>query len=95
MAELRIYADFNDLDGDDVCCLLLYQDKPLEPQAEVLGIHTGMPVVVFYEDESEEFEFDAILLSEDDRWMAKVDGRTYRLIRETPTEVLREKGIIP
>lgn len=94
MDQLRIYADFNDLDGDDVCWLLLYDGKSLESQAETLGLQPGMPVVVFYEDPGEEFEFDARLEFRDDRWVALVDRNSYRLIRETPLEELRARGII-
>ena len=46
----------------------------------------GMPVVIFYEDEADEFEYDATLGHSADphwmgMWMARFDETTFRRIR--------------
>ena len=99
MAKLRIYGDFNDF-GAGVCWLLRYRERPLDEQAEELNLRDGMPVILFYEDPAEEFEFDAVLEFRPDeyptsQWVARVDESSYRLIRETSLEILRAKGIVP
>jgi hypothetical protein len=101
MSKPRIYADFNDWDADGCCRCIRYNHRRLEEVAGDLGFYDGMPVVVFYEDPGEEFEFDGVLELRPDgteggqRWVAVVDRNTYRLIRETSLEELRKQGFIP
>jgi hypothetical protein len=51
-----------------------------------LGIVEGMPVVLYYADPGEEFEYDGILSCRQGRWwgFAKLD--TYRLVRATAVD---------
>lgn len=80
---LRIYADFNSIDGDGNCWCLRHGGAPLDEVAGELGLVEGQSVVLFYEDPSEEFEFDAVLSLHNGRWQAKYDKSTYRLLRST------------
>ena len=62
----RIYADFNSVYGEDgnTCWCLCYGSplRPLDDVAGELGLRDGMPVILYYEDESEEFEVSAVLV---------------------------------
>jgi len=86
---LRIYADFNSVYGDNgsICWCLRYGSRlqPLDEVAEMLGLRDGMPVILFYEDESEAFEVSAILLEQPatttPRWHAQAEWKTRRQIR--------------
>jgi hypothetical protein len=91
---LRIYADFNSVYGSnrEVCwCLrhgvkLEQGGKPLDEVAEELQLRAGMPVTLFYMDESEELEVSAVLEEHDDgspgnRWRARADWSTFRRLR--------------
>jgi hypothetical protein len=53
--------------------------------AEDLQLRAGMPVTLFYIDESEEFEVSAVLEEDDsssgNRWRARADWNTFRRIR--------------
>jgi hypothetical protein len=80
---LRIYADFNSVDGGGWCWCLRYDRKPLGEVAEELDLKEGQAVVVYYEDPSEEFEFDAVLSFRNEMWQANYDQSTYRLVRST------------
>jgi hypothetical protein len=88
-APLRIYADFNSVYGEDgsVCWCLRYGSAltALDDLAEQLGLREGMPVVLYYEDESEEFEVSAVLMEQTPgivpRWHARADWQTRRQIR--------------
>jgi hypothetical protein len=62
--KLRIYADFNSCMEDERgswCWCLKYEERSLDDVAQSLGLLDGMPVTLFYEDEADEFEVDAIL----------------------------------
>jgi hypothetical protein len=89
---LRIYADFNSTTEDGWCWCLWYQDRNLDELGEELNLRDGMSVLLFYEDPSEEFEFDGTLSSFPDpasgatRWMAKPIRGTYRLLRDSSNE---------
>ena len=86
---LRIYADFNSVSGtrEQTLCWCLRYGTPLRPLDDVatdLDLHDGMSVILYYEDDAEEFEVSAIL--EEDpgstiRWQARVDWKTLRRIR--------------
>jgi hypothetical protein len=80
---LRIYADFNSCDADGWLWCLRYNERPLDEVAEELGLVDGQAVIVFYEDESEEFEFDAVLSRRGECWCARHDDSTYRLLRDS------------
>ena len=80
---LRIYADFNSVSPDGWCWCLRHQGVLLDDVAAELGLTDGQTVVVYYEDASEEFEFDAVLSQRNGRWRAKHDLNTYRLLRST------------
>jgi hypothetical protein len=83
----RIYADFNSVygDGRSICWCLRYGSplRDLDEFTEALGLHDGMPVVLYYEDESEEFEVSAVLMETDTHphWHARAEWKTRRQIR--------------
>ena len=84
---LRIYADFNSVygDGGSICWCLRYGSplRDLDEFTEELGLRDGMPVVLYYEDESEEFEVSAVLIETATRphWHARADWKSRRQIR--------------
>ena len=85
--KLRIYADFNSCMEDDrgVWCLR-HDERILDEVAAELGLRDGQPVTLYYEDEAEEFEVDAILghiemSGWDTKWMALPDWDTFRRLR--------------
>lgn len=80
---VRIYADFNSVTPDGWCWCLRHEGVPLDGVATALGLTDGQPVVVYYEDASEAFEFDAVLSQHNGRWSARHDLTTYRLLRST------------
>ncbi len=86
---LRIYADFNSCMEDDRgkwCWCLRYEGKILDECENDLQLRYGMAVTLFYEDDSEEFEFDAVLGHVPipewcNIWMALIDDASFRRIR--------------
>jgi hypothetical protein len=86
---LRIDADFNSCLEDSRgfwCWCLRHNERILDECTEELGLYDGMPVVIFYQDELEEFEYDAILGHSLDvhwmgMWMARFEQSTFRRIR--------------
>lgn len=73
-----------------VCWCLRYGVKlgqvgqPLDEVADELNLRAGMPVILFYEDEAEEFEVSAVLEVHEGtgpRWQARADWNTFRRIR--------------
>jgi len=86
---LRIYADFNSVygEGGSVCWCLRYGSalKNLDDLSDELNLRHGLPVVLYYEDETEAFEVDAILLEQPTatkpRWHAQADWKTRRQLR--------------
>jgi hypothetical protein len=87
LAKLRIYADFNSCTVDGWCYCLRVDGRELNDVAAELGVYEGMPVVVFYEDCADEFEFDGVLSFRSSlplsgpEWVAIVDESTFRRIR--------------
>jgi hypothetical protein len=83
----RIYADFNSVNGEggSICWCLRYGSplRDLDELTEQLGLHDGMQVILYYEDESEEFEVSAVLMemTTRPRWHARADWTTRRQIR--------------
>ena len=55
--------------------------RPLDDCAAELRLEVGMPVTLFYEDPSEEFEVSAVLELNNDKWMALPDWNTMRRLR--------------
>ncbi len=57
--------------------------RDLDEFTEELGLCDGMPVTLYYEDESEEFEVSAVLVeaATHPRWHARADWKTRRQIR--------------
>jgi hypothetical protein len=53
----------------------------LDDCAAELGLEVGMPITLYYEDPSEEFEVSAVLELNDGRWMALPDWSTVRRLR--------------
>ncbi len=86
---LRIYADFNSCLKDERgmwCWCLRHDGRVLDEVTDELALYEGMPVVIFYEDEADEFEYDATLGHSADphwmgMWMARFDETTFRRIR--------------
>jgi hypothetical protein len=86
---VRVYADFNSVYGDSgsICWCLRYgsPSRPLDDFAEELRLRDGMPVVLYYEDPSEEFEVSAVLIEQPvgafPRWHARADWETRKQIR--------------
>ena len=88
MEKPRIYADFNSGAGtDEDPCWCLRFGSPLRPLDEVaaeLNLRDGMPVLLYYEDPSEEFEVSAVLVKRGTvvpQWRARADWDTMRRIR--------------
>ena len=83
----RIYADFNSVygEGGSICWCLRYGSplRTLDEFTDELELHDGMPVTLYYEDESEEFEVSAVLMetAAPPRWHARADWKTRRQIR--------------
>jgi len=84
----RIYADFNSgsESTDDPCWCSKFGSplRPLEAFEAVLNLSEGMPVVLYYRDESEEFEVSAVLSKSGaggPQWRACADWDTMRRIR--------------
>lgn len=83
----RIFADFNSLygEGGGTYWCLSYGSPPksLDDVAAELGLRNGMAVVLYYEDESEQFEVSAVLIETTtlSRWHARADWRTRRQLR--------------
>ena len=86
---IRIYIDTNDMELDGWCHLLRYDGRTLEEVAKDIGLTEGMPVVLYYEDPGEEFEFDGTVHFKEGRWLAKANRDSYRLIRVTPLDQLK------
>jgi len=88
-APVRVYADFNSVKGDDgsICWCLCYGSplRSLDDFSEELRLRDGMPVVLYYEDPSEEFEVSAALVEQPvgavPRWHARADWKTRKQIR--------------
>jgi hypothetical protein len=88
--KLRIYADFNSCASDSRgmwCWRLRHDGHILDEMAGELGLFDSMPVTLYYEDESEEFECDATLGHLEDPqylgdiWVALFDEKSFRHIR--------------
>ena len=62
----------------------------LDEAALELGLTDGMPVVLYYEDPAETFEFEGTVHFREGRWIAKASRDSYRLISQTPLEELRK-----
>jgi hypothetical protein len=86
---VRIYADFNSVygEGGSICWCLRYGRslRLLDEFAEELRLRDGMTVILYYEDESEEFEVSGALIEQPvgtvPRWHARVDWKTRKQIR--------------
>jgi hypothetical protein len=89
---IRIYIDTNDMDRAGWCHLLQFEGRALDEAVSDLSLTEGMPVVLFYQDPSEEFEFDGTVHFRDGRWLAKAKLDSYRLISVTPLEDLRKQS---
>jgi len=69
------------------CWCLRYEGQVLDEVANMLGLYEGMPIKLYYEDEADEFEYDAILGHLEDpkvlgnMWMALFDKDSFRRIR--------------
>ena len=86
--KLRIYADLASETTDGWCWILRHGDHRLDEVAKDLGPFEGMPVIIYYSDPGDEFEYDAILSyrtagppSLGHHWIAKLDKQTFRRIR--------------
>jgi hypothetical protein len=85
-SSLRIYTDVNSK-ANDAYWLLLYEGKRLDDVSQELEIYDGMPVVVYHEDEVEEFEWDGHLYHRPTgappapQWVAVVDENSFRRIK--------------
>ena len=59
--------------------------RPLDEVADGLGLRAGMPVTLFYEDDSEEFEVSATLEKREalvaNKWVAYPDWSTMHRLR--------------
>jgi hypothetical protein len=58
----------------------------LDDAAEKLGLYEGIPVILYYSDLSDEFEYDAVLGHANtsfgkDIWMALINDGSFRRIR--------------
>ena len=83
---LRVYADVNSVTDGAYWCLRFAGER-LDEAGSGLGLQDGMPVVVYYSDEEEEFEWDGRLWhrptgpSHAPQWVATVDEPSFRRLR--------------
>ena len=83
---LRIHADPGSV-SNDVYWSLRYNGELLDDVAETLKLYDGMSVIIYYEDEEEEFEWDGNLYLRPTgappapQWVAAVDESSFRRIR--------------
>jgi hypothetical protein len=54
---LTVYTDFNEMTEDDVCWLLIYDHKDLNPQMESLGLSKGSKIILIRDED--DFEVTA------------------------------------
>jgi hypothetical protein len=81
---LRLYVDTNNMDQDGWCHLIRHEGRLIDEVAAELRLVEGMAVILFYADPAEEFEYDGFLSHRTDRWLARADLASYRLLRESP-----------
>jgi hypothetical protein len=74
------------MEGDGWCRIVVLDGRPLNDIAGELGIVEGMPVVLFYADPAEEFEYDGTISHRQGRWWGRAKLDTYRLLRDTPVD---------
>jgi len=87
--KLRICTDFNTVWEDEHgewYSAMTYNGQRLDAVENSLGLTEGMPVVLYYEDPTEEWEVDGTLWCPNNpqvylKWHARVDWATYRRIR--------------
>ncbi len=83
---LRVYFDPNSMDNGVYWCLR-HDGIPIDDIAEEIDLHDGINVILFYNDSSEEFEFDGKLyfrptgLLPAPQWVGEIDQTTFRRIR--------------
>jgi hypothetical protein len=83
---LRIHADPASV-SNDVYWSLRHSGKLIDDVAETLGLYEGVPVIIYYADEEEEFEWDGNLYRRPTgpppapQWVAVVDEASFRRIR--------------
>lgn len=83
---LRIYFDPNAISEDELVWGIMYDGKRLEEVESELGLHVGMKVVLFYEDDSDHFEVPSVLVHQRWangalRWVASPDWTQMRRLR--------------
>jgi hypothetical protein len=86
---LRISADFNSRLQDDRgmwCWCLRHNGRALDEFTDELALYEGMPVIIYHEDLTEEFEYDAVLGRSADpswavMWMARYEENALRRVR--------------
>jgi hypothetical protein len=86
----RIYIDSNDMSQDGWCHIAVFEGRDLDEAASELGLIEGMPVILYYEDPAEVFEFGGTVHFRDGRWTARANLDSYRLISQTPLDELRK-----
>jgi hypothetical protein len=85
--KLRIYVDPSSVTVDGWCYILRYDERPLGEVAKELDLYEGMPVVLYYSDSIDEFEYEGILSYRTAspvigrQWMAQLNDQTFRRIR--------------
>lgn len=79
---LRIAADFNSRTQAGWCWCLHHNNRWLNEVARELELVDGQQVVLYCDEPSDEFEFDAILSFQNGHWLALPDETTYRLISD-------------
>ena len=83
---LRLYIDTNDMDHDGWCSVIRHEGRPIDEVAAELRLVEGMAVTLFYADPAEEFEYDGGMSYRTNRWLARADLASYRLLRETQVD---------
>jgi hypothetical protein len=83
---LRIYADRGSISDGAYWCLR-YNGASVDDVADIIGLHDGLEVIVYYKDEEEEYELDGKVYLRPTgpkpapQWVAEVDNASFRRIR--------------
>jgi hypothetical protein len=83
---LRLYIDPNDMDHDGWCHLIRHEGRLIDEVAAKLRLVEAMAVILFYADPAEEFEYDGTMSHRTDRWLARADLASYRLLRKSQVD---------
>ncbi len=85
----RLYVDFNSGDEDGSYWIALFEDQRVDDVIERLGFYDRMPIVAYYSDDEDEFEFDGHLVHRPNdiprapQWRVIINEDTFRRLRSS------------